>query len=128
MGNISCLFRMRAYKYVMMNKPEFILDLQTEPDFQQASPWEPQSSGRHAALPKHIIMTLGQQVFALPPICCMPIGKAAFTIQYQFHVFCLPGLKIKPTTFHTLGKHTNHYTPKSHVCICTVLLVVCIYI
>ena len=49
------------------NEPCFVLDRHAESDFQRASSKKQQSTGRHVTLPRNIILTLGQSVFALTP-------------------------------------------------------------
>ena len=72
------------------DEPCFVLNRHSEPDFKRASSRRQQSAGRHV-LPRHIILTLGRQVFALTPKCCMLTGEAANT---NFNVFGLtwPGI------------------------------------
>ena len=68
-----------------MNEPCFVLDWHAE-----------QSIGRHATLPRHIILTLGQPAFALTPKCCLLSREAANT---NFNVFGLTWPGIEPKTF-----------------------------
>ena len=65
-----------------------------------------QSAGRHATLPRDIILTLGQPVFLLLlyTVCLGGGAKNANLI-----VFGLTRLVIKPMTFCTRGDHANHY-------------------
>ena len=72
------------------------------------------SAGRRATLPRHIILTLGRPVCALTPKCCVLSGEAAYT---NFNVFGSTRPGIEPTTFHTRGKHANHYTAKAVCCV-----------
>ena len=49
------------------DEPYFVLDRHAEPEILFASSRKQQFPGRHATLPRHIILTLGRPVFARTP-------------------------------------------------------------
>ena len=70
---------------MMINEHCFALDRQAELN-QIFNLLAHRSINPHANLPRHIILTLGQPVFALTPKCCMLSREAANT---HFNVFGL---------------------------------------
>jgi len=69
-----------------------------------ASELKQQYEGRHVG---HIFLIQSQLVFALTPLCCVLSGQAA---NIYFIIFGLIQPELVPTIYHTLEKHTNHYT------------------
>ena len=53
----------------------------------------------------HIILIPNQPVFVLSPLCCVLSGEATNT---NFIVFGWTRSELKPTIYHTRGKHTDH--------------------
>ena len=83
----------------------FVLDQNTELDFNSASSLKQQSAGRHVAPLGHIILIPSQIVFALTPSCCLFSGDSA-----NYIVFGLIRLGLATMTHRTQGEHVSHYT------------------
>ena len=89
----------------------FILDQHAEWD---ASSLKQQTTGRHVAPLRHIILILSKPVFALSPYCCMLSGEATNT---NLIVFGLTQLGPEPKIYRTRGEHANHYVTDAVDCV-----------
>ena len=83
----------------------FVLDQNTELDFNSASSLKQQSAGRHVAPLGHIILILSQIVFALTPSCCLLSGDSA-----NYIVFDLIRLGLATMIHRTQGEYVSHDT------------------
>ena len=75
--------------------------------FYSASSLKQNSTGRHIALLRHIILVPSQPVFALTPYCYV-LSEEATNTNFKVVGLTCPGLE--PTIYCTRGEHANHYT------------------